>query len=154
MLGKFWWRDWDGGWMTYSEEKCDNYIWFEDSPEELETTVLAFGLDDLRELLDERGLSLADKVLHSDNCKELLKEGDLKIGWFSDNYVLLNCKDGTVVYVDHEYYYEKMTSKEKLEEMEGNFEILFQDFHTMLECLFLGKICDPDTGAIRETVPD
>ena len=147
LVGEFWMYDWIGGWMSYSKEKKE-YIY--DVPEEQETTFIAFILNRLWDLSNEPGETFVKKMLEGETCRGLLKAGYIELGTFSDCYVLINLKNAAVIYVNHDFYFPEITCESDLKEMEENFEILFKNFHSLLQCLFLGEVCDPRTGEVSK----
>lgn len=149
LIGEFLMWDWVGGWMTFSKEE-GRYIY--DVPEEQESTLLRFCFEKLWELSSEPGDSFIKKMMESEICEGLLKAGYIELGTFSNNYVLLNIKNSNIVYINHEFYPAEIISFDDFKEMEDNFEVLFKNFHILLQCLFLGNICDPGTGEIREYI--
>lgn len=144
VYGKFT-GDWAGGGITWSHE-LKRYLTWEEIPEDQEVLLLKFVLDGLEGMADLREHSLRENMERLSWTGTALL-GYLLLGEFTDHYLFLECETGAVVYVDHDFY--SMSHQKEIDNIREYKSMLFENFHDLLQCLFLGAVYDGVTGEVE-----
>ena len=136
--------DWPGGGVTYSFE-LERYLGEDEMPEDLETCVLEFNLSGLEGMANVKNHSL-EKNIERLSWTKTASFGYIFLGDFTDYLVFLECSTGEIVYIDHDFY--TMSHQSEIDNLKKYKSILFKNFHDLLRCLFLGCVCDGETGEL------
>jgi len=137
--------DWPGGGATYSFE-LGRYLEWEEIPDDLEICVLEFNLSGLEGMANVKNQCL-ERNIEQLSWTKTASFGYIFLGGFTDYLVFLDCNTEEVVYIDHDFY--TMSHQSEIDNLKEYKSTLFRDFHDLLKCLFLGYVCNGETGEIE-----
>ncbi len=138
--------DWYGAGMSYSFE-LEEYLDPDEIPEDQEICILEIVLEGLIGMADIAGHSLKENIERL-SWTETAPLGYIYLGEFIDIYMFLECETGEIVCIDHDFY--TISEQKEIDNIKQFKTKMFQNFHEMLKCLFLGAVCNGETAQLCE----